>query len=90
MSTMMSLSNSDADESSDASTLGVIIGAIIGSCTIILATLVIFLLVAYAKKKRKLDKNKYAHSYVNVYNIVFVSFLNYLHTSKLATPASIE
>ena len=59
MSTMMSLSNSDADESSDASTLGVIIGAIIGSCTIILAAFVIFLLVAYAKKKRKLDKNKY-------------------------------
>jgi len=60
MSTMTSLISSDTNESSDASTLGVIIGTVIGSCTIILAVLAVVLLVAYRRRKRKLDKNKYA------------------------------
>ena len=59
MSTMMSLNNGDTNESSDASTLGVIIGAVMGTCSMILVVFVILMLLAYTKKKRKLDKNKY-------------------------------
>ena len=58
MSTMMSLNNGDTNESSDASTLGVIIGAVMGTCSMILVVFVILMLLAYTKKKRKLDKNK--------------------------------
>jgi len=55
----MSLISSDTNESNDASTLGVIIGAIMGTCSMILVVLIILMLVAYTRKKRKLDKNKY-------------------------------
>ena len=54
----MSVSSVGTGESSDTSNLGVIIGAVLGTCTVILIVIVILLLVAYTRRKRKLDKNK--------------------------------
>ena len=44
--------------SSGGNDLGVIIGTVLGTCTVILAVFVILLLVAYLRRKRKVDRNK--------------------------------
>ena len=44
--------------SSGDSNLGVIIGTVLGACAIILTVVVILLLMAYRRSKRKVDKNK--------------------------------
>ena len=53
----MTISSGGTSESSDTSSLGIIVGTVLGTCTVILAVFVV-ILVAYTRRKRKLDKNK--------------------------------
>ena len=52
------LTMTTSSDGSDTSSLGIIIGIVLGTCTMILAVFVVLLLVAYTRRKRKLDKNK--------------------------------
>ena len=54
----MTMSSGGTSESSDTSSPGIIIGIVLGTCTAILAVFVVLLLVAYTRRKRRLDKNK--------------------------------
>ena len=55
ITTSISSTSGGTNKNSDASNMGVIIGTVLGVCAMILAVIV---LVAYSRKRRKINKNK--------------------------------